>query len=233
MRVLIVDDDVPLTRALAELLTEYQFATDIAHDGRAGLELAEADIYDLMIVDVMLPKMNGPQIVKILREDGCTAPILLLTARDAVTDRVDGLDSGADDYLVKPFQSKELLARVRALTRRTPTQKAPHLLVVGDFKLDATVQSATFRDSPLSLTNKEFQLLEVLARNAGRALQREQLIDHIWGYANAAEAGNLEMLVHMLRRKLDVAQSTLSRPSPPASHRITTVRGIGYCFRRN
>jgi DNA-binding response OmpR family regulator len=146
---------------------------------------------------------------------------------------VDGLDSGADDYLVKPFQSKELLARVRALTRRTPTRSTSYALAVGDFKLDATSQNATFRDSPLHLTNKEFQLLEVLAKNAGRVLQREQLIDHIWGYANTAEAGNLEMLVHMLRRKVDVAQSTLPRPSPPASHRIATVRGIGYCFRRN
>ncbi|SFU52972.1 response regulator transcription factor [Alicyclobacillus macrosporangiidus] len=222
MRILIVEDEQRLAAALAQLLKERQYAVDVAHDGNTGLDLALTDCYDLLVLDVMLPGQSGLDIVRQVRQAGLDVPILLLTAKDTVDDRVTGLDAGADDYLVKPFATKELLARIRALTRRTGNVSGPDTLTVGPFSMHLA-ERTIFRDGqPLSLTAKEFQLLELLMRNHGKVMSKELILDRVWG-PDAEVIGNaVENYVHFLRKKIDVP----GRPSY-----IETVRGVGYVFR--
>lgn len=222
MRVLLVEDERRLAAALAQLCRENHYLADVAHDGDTGLDLALTDSYDLLVLDIMLPERSGIDIVRRVRAEKLDVPILLLTARDTVDDRVLGLDAGADDYLVKPFNNKELLARIRALTRRTGNLAGTELIQVGPFSLDLTERIVRRDTEQLNLTVKEFQLLELLLRNKGKVLSKEIILDRVWG-PDAALIGNaVENYVHFLRKKIDV---------PGFSSYIETVRGVGYVLK--
>lgn len=222
MRVLLVEDERRLASALQQLLRDQQYVSDVAHDGETGLDLALTDSYDVLVLDIMLPKMSGLEIVKEVRRAGLDVPILLLTARDAVEDRVTGLDTGADDYLVKPFANRELLARVRALTRRQGVFTGTDVMEVGPFAIDMTQRVAKRGNQTLTLTAKEFQLLELLMRNHDRVLAKELILDRVWGPEAPVIGNAVENYVHFLRKKIDVA----GQPSF-----IETVRGVGYIFK--
>lgn len=228
MRVLIIDDEADLIKALKILLTDQQYDVDTALNGMQGLEMAQAGIYDLLIVDVMLPGLNGLELVRTLREDGDATPILLLTARDSVADRVQGLDSGADDYLVKPFSFPELFARVRALTRRSGEIMGVRQINAGACSLDLVTRTFTCQGEPVPLTHKEFQLMELFLRNPGRVLTKDLLYDRIWGFEADVDSNVLEAYIHFLRKKLE---SRRSQSETAASPLIETVRGVGYVFR--
>ena len=228
MRVLLVDDEVKLLRALRQTFMDQQYVCDLAEDGETALDMARTDSYDLLIVDVMLPRMSGYELVRSLRKAGQSTPILLLTARDAVADRVKGLDLGADDYLVKPFATQELFARVRALTRRTGDVMGTDTLRVGDLALDLRERSVTVAGQPLALSAKEFQLLELFLRNPGRVLPKELILDRVWGFSAAIDTNAVEIYVHFLRRKLEGKRQELGLES---GCRIETVRGAGYAMR--
>lgn len=222
MRILLVEDETRLASAVLQLLKDNHYLADVAHDGELGEDLALTGSYDALILDIMLPKRTGLEIVKAVRKHGLDVPILLLTAKDTVDDRVTGLDAGADDYLVKPFANKELLARLRALTRRTGSLAGTEEITVGPFSIDLAQRVVKRDEAVLSLTVKEFQLLELLLRNAGKVLSKEVILDRIWG-PDAPVIGNaVENYVHFLRRKID-------DPGKPSF--IETVRGVGYLFR--
>ena len=222
MRVLLVEDEKRLASALAQLCRENQYVADVANDGDTGLDLALTNSYDILVLDVMLPKRSGLDIVRRVRAEKLDVPILLLTARDTVDDRVLGLDAGADDYLVKPFNNKELLARIRALTRRTCNLTGTELMEAGPFTLDLTERIVRRDGEQLNLTVKEFQLLELLLRNKGKVLSKEIILDRVWG-PDAALIGNaVENYVHFLRKKID---------QPGAPSYIETVRGVGYVLK--
>ncbi|GGJ08625.1 DNA-binding response regulator [Alicyclobacillus cellulosilyticus] len=222
MRILLVEDEKKLASALRQLFKEHHYEMDVAYDGETGLDLARTHSYDALVLDIMLPKLSGLDIVRTLRKEGHDVPILLLTAKDTVEDRVKGLDTGADDYLVKPFANEELLARVRALTRRTGNLAGTNEMTVGPFTIDLTERVVRRGDEVLSLTQKEFQLLELLLRNHGKVLSKELILDRVWG-PDASVVGNaVENYIHFLRRKIDL-------PDQPSY--IETVRGVGYVFR--
>ncbi|HET9492643.1 MAG TPA: response regulator transcription factor [Chloroflexia bacterium] len=220
MRVLIIEDDFRLARLMASVLQEERYAVDVAHDGNEGLELALRGIHDVAIVDWMLPGRDGPSICRAVRAERVPLAILLLTARGQVEDRVAGLDSGADDYLVKPFAFDELLARVRALGRRFVSPMGdPAELRWGDIVLDTRAHTARRADRALELTNTEWQLLEFLMRNGGQVLSRQQILDHVWSYEADVRPTMVDVYISYLRRKL--AMPGLNDP-------IDTVRGVGY-----
>lgn len=222
VRILLVEDETRLAAALVQLFKDNAYATDVAHDGETGLDLALTNSYDAMIFDVMLPQRNGLDILRVLRKHGIAAPVLLLTAKDTVEDRVRGLDFGADDYLVKPFANKELLARIRALTRRTGNLSGTDEMAVGPFTLDLTNRQVARNGVALSLTVKEFHLLELLLRNQGKVLSKETIMDRVWGPDADVVANSVENYVHFLRKKIDSSVGTSF---------IETVRGVGYVFR--
>ncbi len=229
MRVLIVDDEVKLLKALEQLFKEHNYLVDTATDGADGLDRAREGTYDLLLIDVMLPKLSGYDLVKSLRKDGDSTPILLLTAKDAVDDRVEGLDSGADDYLVKPFATKELLARVRALTRRTGEVMGTKSFELGPFELDLTSRSVTLGGEPLVLTAKEFQLLELFLRHPGQILPKELILDRVWGFEAPVDTNAVEIYVHFLRKKIDAHKTSIEDAETIPF--IETVRGVGYVLR--
>jgi DNA-binding response OmpR family regulator len=220
MRVLLVEDDLRIARVVERALVEAGHRVDVANDGLDGLELAESTPYDLLILDVMLPGMDGLELARELRRERSRVPILMLTARDAVADRVRGLDAGADDYLPKPFALEELLARVRALGRRAG--EADQALVVGDLSLDLDRHEASRAGKSIDLTAKEFDLLAYLMRNAGRVISKAQITDHVWGYDAQATSNVVEIYIHYLRDKIDRG---FPRPL------IRTVRGVGYSIK--
>jgi DNA-binding response OmpR family regulator len=220
MHILVVEDEQRLARLLQRVLTEERHAVDTAFTGSEGLELALSDGYDLVVLDRMLPDLDGVEITRELREARIGTPILMLTARGAVEDRVSGLNAGADDYLTKPFAMAELLARVAALLRRR--DRAPDLsnvLQVDDLSLDLLRREARRGDRVIELTAKEFALLEYLMRNPGLVLSRTQIIDHVWRYDLDAVSNVVDIYIHYLRDKVD-------RGFPRAL--IKTVRGVGY-----
>jgi heavy metal response regulator len=218
MRILVVEDERKLADVLKRGLDERGYAVDVAHDGEEGLELAAAEPYDLIVLDVMLPTLTGLEVSRRLRSRGRQMPILMLTARDAVEDRVAGLDSGADDYLVKPFAFRELLARVRALLRRNGPARDP-VLRVADLEVDTVTREVRRRGKPISLTTKEFAILEYFVRNANRVLSRTQIAEHVWDYEFVASSNVVDVYVRYLRRKLgDDREPRL----------LQTVRGVGY-----
>ena len=218
MRILLVEDDVAIARSLKEGLEDEAYAVDVVHDGDEGHRTAMADDYDVIILDVMLPEMNGYEVCRALRKDGNQTPILMLTARDAERDIVEGLDVGADDYLVKPFSFEVLLARLRALLRR-PNEKLEEILRVGDLTLDPSLKKVTRASEEISLTAKEYAVLEYLMRNAGKVLSKEQIISHVWDFDADVLPNNVELFVMFLRRKID---------KPFGSKLIHTVPGFGY-----
>ena len=218
MRLLLVEDDPGLARVVASGLREQAYAVDVAPDGDAAVYMAAVHDYDLVVLDVVLPRRDGLAVCRELRRRGVRARILMLTARDAVEDRVAGLDMGADDYLTKPFDFGELLARLRALLRR-PDEVGPETIAVADLEVDTRAQRVRRGGRPVELTTKEYALLEFLARNAGRVVGRAEISDHVWD-ANYDPVSNLiETYVNRLRRKLD---------APPNAPLIHTRRGAGY-----
>jgi DNA-binding response OmpR family regulator len=221
MDILVVEDDPRIARVVERALSEAGHRVDVAHDGLDGLNYAAHGAYDLLVLDVMLPEIDGIQVAYELRRQRIRTPILMLTARDAVPDRVRGLDAGADDYLTKPFALEELLARVRALGRRAGNG-ADYSLTVGDLTLDLDRREVWRGDRSIELTAKEFDLLAYLMRNAGRVLSKHQITDHVWGYDSQATSNVVEIYIHYLRDKVDRG---FARPL------IRTVRGVGYTIK--
>jgi len=218
MRILIVEDDQDLGKFIQKGLREERYAVDLAADGEAGFELAEANPYDLFILDIMLPKMDGLTLSRQLRASGQSSPILLLTARDSVEDKVSGFDAGGDHYLTKPFAFVELLARVRALLRRGSPQQLTRLKVA-DLELDPASRRVWRGGKEIVLTNKEYGLLEFLLRNKNRVLTRTAIIQHVWDLNYDPMTNIVDAHVRALRAKMD-------RDFTPAL--ITTVSGAGY-----
>lgn len=218
MRVLLIEDDVTIARLLKEGLEDESYAVDVVHDGSEGYRTAVADEYDVIILDIMLPEMNGYEVCRALRNDGNKTPILMLTARDTERDIVEGLDTGADDYLAKPFSFDILLARIRALLRR-PNEKLEEILQVGDLKLDPSSKKVTRASQEINLTAKEYGVLEYLMRNKGKVLSKEQIISHVWDFDADVLPNNVELFIMFLRRKID---------KPFKSKLIHTVSGFGY-----
>jgi DNA-binding response OmpR family regulator len=222
MRVLIVEDEQRLVRLMKRVLEEERYVVDAAFDGEEGIEKAGSGAYDLMILDIMLPRRDGVEVCRWLRAHKIATPILMLTARDQLEDKVTGLDAGADDYLTKPFDFEELLARLRALARRAPATPQEPLLQVGDLTLDVRRHEVRRAGQPISLTMREFALLEYLMRHAGQALSRAQITEHVWPYDSEAVSNIVDIYIHYLREKID------RDFAPPL---IRTVRGIGYSIR--
>jgi two-component system copper resistance phosphate regulon response regulator CusR len=218
MRILLVEDNAVIAASLAKGLREEAYAVDVAADGDAAVYQAAMNPYDAIVLDVMLPKRDGFAVCRELRRRGLAVPVLMLTARDAVSDRIAGLDTGADDYLTKPFELGELLARLRALLRRGPAL-APAVLRVGDLELDTHAQRVSRAGRPVPLTTREYALLEFLARNAGRIVGRAEISDHVWDDNYDPVSNLIESYINRLRRKLDLAGL------PPLIH---TRRGAGY-----
>jgi two-component system, OmpR family, response regulator len=221
MRVLVVEDDVKMASLLRRGLLEEGLAADVARTGDDALWMAEATEYDAIVLDVMLPGADGFDVCRRLRESGRWSPVLMLTARDAVEDRVAGLDAGADDYLTKPFSFAELLARLRALARRAPLER-PAVLEAGDLRLDPATRRAWRGELEIGLSAKEFALLETFMRRPGEVLSRYQLLEHCWDYGYENRSNVVDVYVRYLREKID-------RPFGRKS--LETVRGAGYRFR--
>ena len=218
MRVLIAEDDPGVQRFVVKGLKEQAYAVDAVSTGSEALEQAEINSYDLIILDVMLPGLSGLEVCRRLRESGLQIPVLMLTARDAVEDRIAGLDHGADDYLTKPFEFRELLARLRALLRR-PSELKPAQLSVGNLVLDTGSQVATRGDRRISLTHKEYSLLEYLVRNTGRVVGRADIAEHVWDENFDPFSNLIEVYINRLRRKID---------GPKDIPLLHTKRGAGY-----
>jgi two-component system OmpR family response regulator len=220
VRLLLVEDDVKLARAVGRGLRHEGYAVDVVGDGDAGLMQAAVWDYDAIVLDVMLPNRDGFEVCRLLRERDCWAPILMLTARGRVGDRIRGLDVGADDYLAKPFDFGELVARLRALVRRAPAPR-PVRLEVGDLVVDPSAHEVARAGVPVALTAREFAVLEYLARHAGEAVSRTALLDHVWDENFEGSTNIVDVYVGYLRRKLE---QPFGRPL------IRTIRGVGYAL---
>ncbi|MGS0686303.1 response regulator transcription factor [Nakamurella sp. GG22] len=218
MRLLVVEDEVRLARALQKGLRSEGFAVDLRHDGASGLESARDGEYDAIVLDVMLPRLSGYEVVRALRRDRNWVPVLMLSAKDGEYDEADGLDVGADDYLTKPFSYVVLVARLRALLRRGAPER-PAVLVAGDLRLDPAARLAARGDTAIPLTAREFSLLEYLMRRSGEVISRLDLLEHVWEAHGTGEANVVEVYIGYLRRKID---------APFGRAAVTTVRGVGY-----
>jgi two-component system OmpR family response regulator len=221
MRVLVAEDDVKMAGILKRGLEEEGYAVDVARTGSEALWAGTENPYDAILLDVMLPDLDGFEVCRRLRTANRWAPVLILTARDAVRDRVSGLDAGADDYLTKPFSFSELLARLRALMRRGPSER-PAVLTTGDLALDPATKRMTRGWAGIDLTPKEFALMEYFMRHAGEVLTRTRLIEHVWDFAYDGDSNVVDVYVRYLREKVD---------RPFGRHSIETVRGTGYRLR--
>ncbi|MFL5797677.1 MAG: response regulator [Actinomycetota bacterium] len=221
MRALVIEDHPRMARLLERGLREEGYAVDVASTGADGASLALEYEFDVVVLDLGLPDVDGVEVLRRLRRDGRWTPVLILTARDSVDDRVGGLDAGADDYLTKPFALPELRARLRALVRRTPPER-PAVLAVGDLTLDPATREVRRGDAPISLSPKEFALLELLMRRPGEVLPRATLMEHAWDFSFQGDWNILEVYVRYLREKVD---------RPFGRSTIETVRGVGYRLR--
>lgn len=222
MDVLVVEDDPRVARLVSRALGEAGHRVEIADDGVDGLSRAETGVFDVVVLDGMLPQLDGLDVSRQLRKQKVRTPILMLTARDSVSDRVRGLDAGADDYLIKPFALEELLARVRALGRRANEHAEDDVLVGGDLTVDLARHEVRRGEGEIELTPREFDLLRYLLRHQGRVLTKDQILEHVWGYDTDATSNVVETYIHYLRDKIDKGS-----PRPL----IRTVRGVGYTLR--
>ncbi len=220
MRILIVEDEHRIANTIKKGLKQERFAVDVTYDGEAGFDLASTEEYDLIILDLMLPGMDGLTICKELRKGNIHTPILILTAKGQIQDKVVGLDSGADDYLTKPFSFEELLARIRALARR-PKTTLDLKLTVGDLVLDPPLYTVTRSGKSIRLSSKEFALLEYLMRHKGVIVTKNQIINHVWDYEADILPNTVEVYIRNLRKKVDL-------PFPNNTPLIRTIRGFGY-----
>ena len=220
-RVLVVDDEPAVRHALGRALGQAGYAVDLASDGIEALDAMATQPADVVVLDVLMPRVDGLEVCRRLRTAGNVTPILMLTARHAVANRVEGLDAGADDYLVKPFALEELLARLRALLRRTSVAEG-EVLTFGDLSLDRATREVQRGDTRIHLTRTEFLLLELFMQNPRRVLTRDQIIDRVWGYDFETTSNSLEVYVSYLRKKLEV---------DGGSRVIHTIRGVGYALR--
>jgi DNA-binding response OmpR family regulator len=221
MYVLVVEDERRLAQLVRRVLEEEGHTVDVAHDGEEGLQMALEGTHDVIVLDIMLPEMDGIEVCRSLRRNRVDTPVLLLTALDGVDDRVRGLDAGADDYLPKPFAFQELMARLRALSRRRVQPRDPQELAVDDLTLDLRRRRAQRDGRAIELSPKEFSLLEFLMRNEGRVVTRTQILDHLWGYDFATDSNLVDVYVAYLRRKVDKGTN---------NKLIRTVRGVGYAL---
>ena len=221
MRVLVIEDEVRLAATLQDLLELDGYTADTRHDGEAGLDEALTGIYDVILLDVMMPKMDGFTVLHHLREAGNATPVLMLTARSELSDRVEGLDSGADYYLTKPFEPKELLACVRALTRRQPELRNTDTLCCGDLTLEKRSFALSCGERSVRLSRREFDMMELLMLNQKLVITKEKLLVKIWGYESDAEDNNVEVYISFLRKKLEHLHSQV---------KIKTIRMVGYCL---
>jgi two-component system, OmpR family, response regulator len=219
MRLLVVEDDAKIASFLVRGLKEAGYAVDQASDGDTGLILAETTDYDAAVIDIMLPRLDGLSLVKRLRARRRQTPVLFLSARAGVEDRVQGLQAGGDDYLTKPFAFSELLARIQALIRRATQTSEPTRMVAGDVTLDLVTREVTLKGEPVDLQPREFTLLAFLLRYAGRAVTKTMILEHVWDYSFDPQTNVVDVLVHRLRAKID-----------PDKTRIETRRGVGYIF---
>lgn len=218
MKLLLVEDEIKLVNALSHLLKKNGYVIEVATDGPTGLEMGLVGCYDLIILDRMLPGLDGLEIIRQLRKRNCHCPVLFLTAKDAPKDRVEGLDAGADDYLVKPFVRDELLARIRALSRRKGKDIVSETITVAELTLDPLKGEVTKGQEVIQLTVKESLLLELLMRNHGQVVPKELIFDRVWGYYSNTEYANIDLYIHYLRKKLNNSY-------------IKTVHGIGYLLK--
>ena len=222
MRALIIEDDQAIADFVARGLRESGFAVDLAGDGEEGLEAALQESYDVAIVDLMLPKRDGLAVIDALRKSGRTTPVLILSAKRTVDDRVRGLQAGGDDYLTKPFAFAELLARVQALVRRASLTPEPTALTIGDLSLDLLSRKVVRNGVTIELRPREFALLEYLMRNAGKVVSKTMILSHVWDYSFDPQTNIVDVLVSRLRDKID---------KPFETKRLQTVRGVGYVIR--
>jgi DNA-binding response OmpR family regulator len=220
MRILIVEDEVKITQALKFLFTKQKIDVDIANDGEEGLILSDKEIYDVIVLDIMLPGVNGIDILKSIRKSGSKTPVIMLTAKDAVDDRVFGLENGADDYLVKPFATKELIARVKALARRKNTEYIGEIYEFENIKYDVKNYLLYIDSVEYKIPLKEAMLMEMFIKKPKQVFTREQIIDRIWGLEADILESNIEIYVHHLRKRLESTNA-----------KIETVRGVGYMLK--
>jgi DNA-binding response OmpR family regulator len=219
MRILIIEDEKYLAEPTAQSLKKNNYTVDLAFDGESGLYFVLTNIYDVIILDIMLPKMDGLSLLREARKNGVETPVILLTAKSQVDDKVKGLDYGADDYLTKPFQSDELLARLRALTRRKASLNHDGIIRIGDVKFNPNTLSISCKDQETKLTIKESQILELLVRQKNIVTSKDKIIEKVWGYEADAEDGTVETQVSLLRKKIRKIRANLN---------LKTIRGSGY-----
>jgi DNA-binding response OmpR family regulator len=221
MRILVIEDEKELAHLIRRGLTEEGYAVDVAYDGEEGESFAESVPYDLIILDIVLPRKDGFLVCSSLRRKGIKTRVLMLTGRDSVADRVKGLDTGADDYLIKPFVFEELTARIRALLRREIASASP-AIQVGDITLNAATREVTREDRAIDLNNKEYAILEYLMRNVNMVITRQMIEDHVWNFSLESSSNLVDVYIRRLRSKLD---------NPGEESLIDTVRGVGYRLR--
>ncbi|OZB93625.1 response regulator transcription factor [Paenibacillus sp. XY044] len=219
MRILIVEDEVNLAEALTQILKKNHYSVDAVHDGQTGLDNALSGIYDLLLLDIMLPGMDGITLLKTIRAEGIATPVIMLTAKGEISDTISGLDCGADDYVAKPFSTGELLARIRAALRRKGEVVPEDGLKFGDIELNTSTLKLSCNGKELKLILKECELLELLMLRKSAVTSKEQMIEKLWGFDSDAEHNNVEVYISFLRKKITFLN---------ASVRISTIRGVGY-----
>jgi len=220
MLLLLIEDEQRLSEPLSHILKTKGYVVEVASDGEKGLDMASTGVYDIIILDRMLPKRDGISLLKEFRSMGFGTPVLILTAKDTPSDRVEGLDSGADDYLIKPFSTEELLARLRSLTRRRSKELTEEKLTAAGWVLDSLRGEVIVDEEVIKLTIKETLLLELLMRNYGLVVRKDRILEKVWGYYADIDAANVDLYIHYLRKKLN-------------TDLIKTVRGVGYSLVRN
>lgn len=219
MRILIAEDEVHLAEAVSQILKKNNYSVDMVHDGRSGLDYAQSGIYDLLLLDIMMPEMDGIKVLQTLRGEGNHTPVILLTAKGELSDKVSGLDYGADDYIAKPFAAEELLARIRAALRRKGEVIPEDGLKFGDIELNTTQLKLSAQGKEIKLNLKENELLELLITRKQAITSKEQIIEKLWGFDSDVEYNNVEVYISFLRKKLTFLNSAV---------RINTIRGVGY-----